>query len=126
MMKNAKELVATIVENDIAEISRAKGSISDEEKIKIQLSACEILAQGSVEQRNWEMNAVRKKISCLGRLFSWFLKQRGLSYKEIEEKYKKEFVGDDQGIYWEIISSAARTNPDLFNKFIGKFNPSKL
>lgn len=121
MPANAKVILDAVVANDIAESTQAAGrSISAEDKEKIILSALKMLAEGSVAQRNWEMNAVRKKISNLGYLFSWFLKQKGLSYEEIEKKFSTDFNEDKKEAYLSIIASAARSNPDLYKKFFGK------
>jgi hypothetical protein len=62
----------------------------------------------------------REKISCLGQFLSWFMKQKGLTYEQIEEKYRKQFPQDEQHKFEEIIQSASRANPNVFEKFVSK------
>lgn len=94
--------------------------LSDEEVAKVRLAILEILSQGAVAQRNHEMAVVRGEISYFGGLLSWFLKQKGLSYEQITEKYRVEFGEDVQGRHLEIIASASRANPSVFQKLAHK------
>ena len=101
-----------------AALTGASLSISEIKQVRLEILS--MLSQGAVEQRNHEMRKVREQISPLGRLLSWFLKQKGLSYQQIEEKYAKAFSKDEQELHFKIIESASRSNPSVFGKLVSK------
>ena len=115
MPPNARDLADQMLS---AEIN--SHDLSGAEVAKVRLAILEILSQGAVAQRNHEMTMVREKISYFGGLLSWFLKQKGLSYEQITEKYRVEFGEDVQGRHLEIIASASRANPSVFQKLAHK------
>jgi hypothetical protein len=115
MPDNARELAEQMLS---AEINSHE--LSEQEIAKVRLEILEILSQGAVAQRNHEMDMVRDKISYFGYLLSWFLKQKGLSYEQITEKYRLQFDQDAQGRHMAIIESASRANPSVFDKLVHK------
>lgn len=118
--------LATMVDNARALYEQMMSAVlsgrdlSEDEIGKIRLETLSMLSKGAVEQRNHEMERVRTKISYLGLALSWFLKQKGLSYSQIEEKYAQQFGKDQQAMHLKIIESASRANPSVFNKLVHK------
>lgn len=84
---------------------------------KIEKDIYRMLSQGAVAQRNFEMEKTRQKISYIGLFLSWFMKQKGLTYEQIQVKYEKEFSEDERRGHQMIINSAARSNQNLLGKF---------
>lgn len=119
MPGNAKELLGEMLDAAIRE-KGGSGKVGDNQISALRLELLEMLAQGAVEQRNQEMKVTREQISYLGQFLSWFMKQKGLSYEQIEEKFRKQFPASEQQKFEEIIASASRANPNVMNKLIGK------
>ncbi|WP_137935835.1 hypothetical protein [Chitinivorax sp. B] len=82
------------------------------------------LAVGASLQRNHEMEATRAKISGVGLMLSSFMKEKGLSIEQVQEKAisKLHKSGNAEptvsDISKEMIQSASRANQDLVGKLM--------
>ncbi|MDK2126630.1 hypothetical protein [Parachitinimonas caeni] len=82
------------------------------------------LAVGASLQRNHEMEATRAKISGVGLMLSSFMKEKGLSIEQVQEKAisKLQKRGNAEptvsDISREMIQSASRANQDLVGKLV--------
>ena len=112
MPANAKQLIDEMM----AEAAKDK-SLSAEQLGQIEKGIYKMLSEGAVEQRNFEMKKTREMISYVGLFLSWFMKQKGLSYEQIQAKYLKEFSVSEREGHLKIIESAAGSNSDLLGKF---------
>jgi hypothetical protein len=112
MPANANKLAETIVDQGSKEL----GGVTGEELRQLKIDAFKLLAEGAVEQRNLEMKKVREQISYLFLAVSYIMKQKGLSYDELEAKFAMKFPDCEIKKFQAIIESAARSNPNLFNK----------
>ncbi|MFZ5600985.1 MAG: hypothetical protein ACOY7J_00905 [Pseudomonadota bacterium] len=112
MPANAKQLIDEMM----AEAAKDK-SLSTDQLAQIEKGIYKMLSEGAVEQRNFEMKKTREMISYVGLFLSWFMKQKGLSYEQIQAKYIKEFSVSEREGHLKIIESAAGSNSDLMGKF---------
>lgn len=117
---NVKELVSEMIDVAVAEAEENKKPLSDGDIADLRLELMKLMSEGSVEQRNLEMRMTREQISYLGAFISWFLKQKGLTYEQLEDKYEKQFPQSELSKYEAIIKSASRANPNVFEKFVAK------
>ncbi|WP_413663997.1 hypothetical protein [Microbulbifer sp. CNSA002] len=90
--------------------------LSVEQAQQIEAGIWKMLGEGAVLQRNHELKKTREKISYLGQLLSWFMKAKGLTYEQIEEKYRSEFTESEKEMHRAIVESASRSNQDLLGK----------
>jgi hypothetical protein len=114
MPANANDLAEAIVD----QASKELGGATAEELRQMKIAAFKLLAEGAVEQRNFEMEKVRGEISYLFLGVSYVMKQQGLSFAEIEAKFAKAFPDCEIKKFQAIIDSAARSNPNLFRKAV--------
>lgn len=89
-----------------------------EQRRTIETEIYKMLGEGAVLQRNHELTKTREKISYYGLFLSWFMKNKGLSYGQIQAKYNKVFLEDSIELHRAIIQAASRSNDDLYKKFI--------
>lgn len=120
MPGNVRDLVISMIDAAANEARNAGSRLEDSEIQSLRLDLYKMMAEGAVEQRNWEMQMTREQISYIGRFLSWFMKQKGLSYAQIEQKYAQQFGQDELGKFQEIINSASRSNPSVFSKLVAK------
>ncbi|WP_445359271.1 hypothetical protein [Microbulbifer sp. ANSA005] len=90
--------------------------LTAEQAQQIEAGIWKMLGEGAVLQRNHELKKTREKISYLGQLLSWFMKAKGLTYAQIEEKYRSEFTESEKELHRAIVESASRSNQDLVGK----------
>jgi hypothetical protein len=117
---NANSLVSEMIDVAVAEAEEKGSPLSDGDVAELRLELMKLMSVGAVEQRNVEMRMTREQISYLGAFLSWFMKQKGLTYEQLEDKYEKLFPQSEIDKYEEIIKSASRANPNVFEKFVSK------
>lgn len=120
MPNNARDLVLEMLDVAVTEAEENDSPLNDSEIKELRLELMKMMAEGAVEQRNWEMKMTRDQISYVGAFLSWFMKQKGLTYEQIEDKYTKQFPHDELQKFEEIIKSASRANPNVFEKLVAK------
>lgn len=117
---------------EMMEAAAQERNLTVEQRRTIESEIYKMLGEGAVLQRNHELTKTREKISYFGYFLSWFMKNKGLSYEQIQAKYSKDFAEGDIALHKKIIEAASRSNNDLFKKFIGTiskkfgFTQSKL
>jgi methylphosphotriester-DNA--protein-cysteine methyltransferase len=87
------------------------------QKLSIEKDIYRMMSEGAVVQRNHEMDKTRSSISSVGYLLSWFMKQKGMTYEQIQAKYQQEFKDDEVKLHQKIVESASRSNKNLTDKF---------
>jgi predicted transposase YbfD/YdcC len=112
MPENVKALIKEMTEA----ASKEKG-ITQEQLTQIEAEIYQMMSEGAVAQRNFEMEKTRDEISAVGYFISSFMKQKGVSYAQIKAKYEKEFSESEKLGHLKIIESASRSNKNLVDKF---------
>ncbi|MCO1334573.1 hypothetical protein MO867_09505 [Microbulbifer sp. OS29] len=107
--------VQALADEMFEEATRDK-QLSADQAQQIEAGIWKMLGEGAVLQRNHELKKTREKISYLGQLLSWFMKAKGLSYAQIEEKYRNDFTDSEKELHRTIVESASRSNQDLVGK----------
>ena len=115
-LKTMPENALKLMEEMLAEAAKDK-SLSSEQMSQVETGIYRMLSEGAVEQRNFEMKQVREKISYLGLFLSWFMKQEGLTYAQVQAKYERDFSLSERAKHMKIIQSASGTNKNLLGKF---------
>ena len=111
MPENARALIKEILTAAVE-----GGNLTSGQILTIEKHIYRMMSEGAVEQRNFEMEKTRAAISYSGLFLSWFMKNKGLTYVQIQAKYEREFPDDERKMHLKIIESAARSNPNLFAK----------
>ncbi|MCO1336034.1 hypothetical protein MO867_17015 [Microbulbifer sp. OS29] len=114
-LTNMPDNAAALAKDMFEEAVRGK-QLSADHTQKIEAGIWEMLGEGAVLQRNHELVKTKEKISYLGQFLSWFMKAKGLSYAQIEEKYRKDFTDSEKELHQNIVQSASRSNKDLVGK----------
>jgi len=119
--------IKALADEMIAEATKGTQMTADQ-LVGVEKEIYRMMSEGAVAQRNHEMEKTREQISYSGYFLSWFMKQKGLTYTQIQAKYKQEFSQDERLGHKKIIESASRTNKNLQDKFVtslvGKFKGS--
>ena len=128
MPDNIRELSAEMLK------AAAEGqNLTPEQVEMIQLQIAQMMSEGAVAQRNFEMQKTREAISKLGLFLSEFMKAKGMTYEQLQVKYQEVFDRNEIAGHQAVIESASRSNPQLLDKFrmallkkFGLFQKSKL
>jgi len=117
--------VKALADEMIAEATKSTQMTADQ-LLAVEKDIYRMMSEGAVAQRNHAMEQTREQISYCGYFLSWFMKQKGLTYTQIQAKYALEFSQDERLGHKKIIESASRTNKNLQDKFVtalvGKFS----
>lgn len=108
--------VDALAKEMIAEATKGT-NLNPAQLLKIETDIYKMMSEGAVAQRNFEMDKTRGEISYIGHFLSWFMKQQGMTYEQIDAKYKIKFADDEKMKHKQIIESASRTNKNLVEKF---------
>ena len=108
---------AAALMKEMMEEAAKDSSLTAEQLEKINREIYQMMSEGAVAQRNFQMKKTREAISGVGLYLSWFMKQEGMSYQAIQAKYERDFAEDERRGHMKMIESAARSNSALLSKF---------
>jgi methylphosphotriester-DNA--protein-cysteine methyltransferase len=113
MPENIRQLSAQM----LAAACEGKNLTPDQTK-SIAVDIARMMSEGAVAQRNFEMDKTRAAISRLGLFLSQYMKEEGMTYAQLQQKYEAEFSKDELAGHQQIIASASRVNPNLLYKYV--------
>jgi len=113
MPENIRQLSAQM----LAAASEGK-KLTPEQTKSIELDIARMMSEGAVAQRNFEMDKTRAAISRLGLFLSRYMKEKDMTYAQLQQKYEAEFSKDELAGHRQIIESASRSNANLLNRYV--------